>query len=63
MHEQLRYKFGFENAEFSRRVISALYDDPDLLSRSCKALLNAEIAQRYGVRDIQGYMPRPLRAT
>jgi NAD(P)-dependent dehydrogenase (short-subunit alcohol dehydrogenase family) len=59
---QLKDKFGLESTEFSGRVIGALYDDPDLLSLSGKTLLNAEIAERYGVKDLDGYAPRSLRS-
>jgi hypothetical protein len=31
-------------------VIAALYEDPDLLALSGKTLINAEIAEHYGVR-------------
>jgi NAD(P)-dependent dehydrogenase (short-subunit alcohol dehydrogenase family) len=60
--KQLRDKFGLESTEFSGRVIGALYDDPNLLSLSGKTLLNAEIAERYGVKDLDGYTPKSLRA-
>jgi NAD(P)-dependent dehydrogenase (short-subunit alcohol dehydrogenase family) len=60
--QQLRDKFGLESTEFSGRVIAALYDDPDLLTLSGKTLINAEIAERYGVKDLDGYTPRSLRA-
>ncbi len=60
--KQLREQMGFESPEFSGRVICALYDDPNLLSLSGKTLLNAEIAERYGITDIDGYRPKSLRA-
>jgi NAD(P)-dependent dehydrogenase (short-subunit alcohol dehydrogenase family) len=60
--KQLKDRFGLESTEFSGRVIGALYDDPDLFSISGKTLLNAEIAERYGVKDLDGYSPRSLRA-
>jgi NAD(P)-dependent dehydrogenase (short-subunit alcohol dehydrogenase family) len=59
--KEIEKKFGFESPEFSGRIISALYDDPDLLSLSGKTLLNAEIAERYGITDLNGYKPKSLR--
>jgi NAD(P)-dependent dehydrogenase (short-subunit alcohol dehydrogenase family) len=58
----LKEQMGFESTEFSGRVITALYDDPNLLALSGKTLLTAEIAERYGVTDLDGYDPRSLRA-
>lgn len=60
---QLKERFGLESTEFSGRVIGALYDDPDLVMLSGKTLLNAEIAARYGVEDLDGFTPRSLRGT
>jgi NAD(P)-dependent dehydrogenase (short-subunit alcohol dehydrogenase family) len=57
----LKEKFGLESTEFSGEVISALYDDPNLFSLSGKTLLNAEIAERYGLADLNGYSPKSLR--
>jgi NAD(P)-dependent dehydrogenase (short-subunit alcohol dehydrogenase family) len=59
---QIQKKFGLESPEFSGRIISALYDDPNLLSLSGKTLLNAEIAGPYGLTDLEGYKPKSLRA-
>jgi len=58
----LKDKFGLESTEFSGRVISALYDDPNLLKLSGKVLLNAEVATRYGITDLKGYNPKSLRS-
>ena len=60
--KQLKNQMGFESPQFSGRVISALYDDPNLLSLSGKTLLNAEAAERYGVSDVEGYSPKSLRS-
>jgi NAD(P)-dependent dehydrogenase (short-subunit alcohol dehydrogenase family) len=59
---EIKDKFGLESPEFTGRVIRALYGDPDLLSLSGKTLLNAEIAERYGVKDLEGHSPRSLRS-
>jgi hypothetical protein len=58
-----RSKFGFESPEFSGKVIAALYEDPDLMSLSGKTLLTAEIANRYGLSDIEGFDPKSLRSS
>ncbi len=60
--KEIEKKFGLESPEFSGRVISAIYDDPDLLSLSGKTLLNAEIAEHYGITDLNGHKPKSLRA-
>jgi hypothetical protein len=60
--KQLEEKFGLESPEFSGWLISAMYDDPDLLSLSGKTLLTAEAAERYRVTDIDGHRPKSLRA-
>lgn len=60
--KQLEDKMGFESTDFSGRVISALYDDPRLLSLSGKTLLTGEAAQYYGVTDVDGRQPQSLRA-
>jgi NAD(P)-dependent dehydrogenase (short-subunit alcohol dehydrogenase family) len=59
--KELKDKFGLESMEFSGQIIGALYDDPNLSSLSGKTLLNAEIAERYGLTDLNGYTPKSLR--
>jgi hypothetical protein len=59
--KEIDKKFGLESPEFTGRIISALFDDPDILSLSGKTLLNAEIAKRYGVTDLKGFKPKSLR--
>ena len=59
---KMKDELGFETPEFCGRVVSALYDDPDLRSLSGKTLLTAEVAQRYGLVDSDGYEPRSLRS-
>ena len=48
----------FETPEFTGLVIAALLEDPDRKSLSGKALIGAEIARKYGVKDIDGKQPR-----
>lgn len=52
---------GFESPEFTGRVIDALFRDPRLPELSGKTLIVAELAERYGVRDIDGKQPASLR--
>src|SRR5699024_12502680 len=41
-----------ESAEFPGRVIDALFRDPGLMERSGRALVDAERAVEFGLRDI-----------
>ncbi len=50
-----------ESPEFTGRVIAALADDPDLMSRSGKIWVGAELAAEYGVVDINGRQPASHR--
>ena len=50
-----------ESAEFTGRVIAALAADEDRMTRSGSVCVVAELAQEYGVRDIDGSQPRSLR--
>lgn len=50
-----------ESAEFTGRVIDALYREPDLMSRSGQALIGAEIGLPLGVTDIDGKQPHSHR--
>lgn len=52
-----------ESAEFPGRVIDALARDPALMERSGKVWVGAELAQEYGLSDIDGKQPpshRPM---
>ncbi len=46
-----------ESPEFPGRVIAALAKDPDYMQRSGKVFYGAELAEEYGVRDINGLQP------
>jgi NAD(P)-dependent dehydrogenase (short-subunit alcohol dehydrogenase family) len=48
--------------EFPGRVIAALATDPDILKRSGATLITAELAQDYGVTDVDGRVIASLRA-
>lgn len=49
-----------ESPEFSGRVIAALAATPDLMTRTGRVLVGAQIAKELGVLDIDGTSPRPL---
>jgi len=48
--------------EFPGRVIAALARDPDVMKRSGGTYIAAEIANDYGVTDVDGNVPPSLRA-
>jgi hypothetical protein len=48
--------------EFPGRAIAALATDPDLMSLSGDTFITAELAQRYGITDIDGRTIPSLRA-
>lgn len=49
--------------EFPGRVIVALANDPDAMRHSGGTLITAELAQEYGVTDVDGKVVPSLRAT
>lgn len=50
------------SVEFPGRVIAALTKDPGILNRTGGTYIAAELAQEYGVTDIDGRIPPSLRA-
>jgi NAD(P)-dependent dehydrogenase (short-subunit alcohol dehydrogenase family) len=50
------------SVEFPGRVIVALAKDPQIMSRTGGTYIAAELAQEYGVTDIDGRVPPSLRA-
>jgi NAD(P)-dependent dehydrogenase (short-subunit alcohol dehydrogenase family) len=52
---------NFETPEFTGLVIDALYRDPQRLTHSGKVLIGAEVARRYGIKDIDGKQPPSYR--
>lgn len=46
-----------ETPEFTGHVINALYRDPDIVQLSGHTVIGAEIAQRYGITDVEGRQP------
>jgi NAD(P)-dependent dehydrogenase (short-subunit alcohol dehydrogenase family) len=53
MAAQLRSSAG-SSPEFPGRVVAALAADPDVLQRSGGTFINAELAQQYGLTDVDG---------
>lgn len=51
-----------ESPEFTGRIIDALARDPQLMDKSGKVWIGAELAQAYGVTDINGQQPPSHRA-
>lgn len=52
---------GLESQEFSGRVIDALANDPNLMEKSGRVWLTAELAEEYGVTDVGGNQPKSYR--
>lgn len=48
----------FESPEFTGLVIAGVLDDPDRKALSGRALIGAEQARKYGIKDIDGKQPR-----
>ena len=61
MASQLNSAVG-SSVEFPGRIIAALARDPDVLRRSGGTFIAAELAQQYGVTDIDGRAIPSLRA-
>ena len=53
----------WETPEFSGLVIDALYHDPELMTLSGQALISAELAERYAIKDLDGKQPISYRTT
>jgi NAD(P)-dependent dehydrogenase (short-subunit alcohol dehydrogenase family) len=51
-----------ESPEFTGRVIDSLARDPALMEKSGKVWIGAELAEEYGVRDVDGSQPPSHRA-
>lgn len=46
-----------ESVELTGRVIAALYNDTSLMQKSGQTLIGAELANSYGIKDIDGKIP------
>lgn len=53
----------WETPEFSALVLDALADDPERGQFAGKAVIGAELGERYGIRDSDGKQPISYRAT
>jgi len=53
---------NWETPEFSGLVLDRLAEDPNLGALSGKALIGAELGERYGIRDTDGKQPISYRA-
>lgn len=49
-----------ESPQFSGRVIAALANDPNVMSKTGQVLVGAALAEEYGIQDIDGKHPKPL---
>lgn len=49
-----------ESPQYLGRVIAALYRDPELIGKSGKSLVAAQLGSEYGISDIDGEIPKPL---
>jgi len=61
MAAQLNSAAG-SSVEFPGRVIAALATDPDIMKRTGGTFISAELAQEYGVSDVDGRVIPSLRA-
>ncbi|MGB0563238.1 MAG: SDR family NAD(P)-dependent oxidoreductase [Spirulinaceae cyanobacterium] len=58
----MRDRFNWEAPEFIGQVIAALAADPQIMTRSGKLQIAAELAEEYGITDAQGSCPASLRS-
>lgn len=49
-----------ESPQFPGRVVSALADDPNIMEKTGKVLVAAQLALDYGIKDVDGKQPKPL---
>jgi NAD(P)-dependent dehydrogenase (short-subunit alcohol dehydrogenase family) len=52
-----------ETPEFTGQIIWALYNDPKLMDLSGQTVIGAEMAVKYGIKDIGGRQPASYRET
>lgn len=52
-----------ETPEFTGHVIWALYNDPELMAMSGKTVIGADLAIKYGIKDVDGRQPKSYRDT
>src|SRR5215207_7037212 len=49
-----------ESPQFTGRVIAALANDPNIMSKTGQVWVGAALAEEYGIQDIDGKQPRPV---
>ena len=49
-----------KSPQFTGRVVAALANDPNVMSKTGKVRVGAALAEEYGIQDIDGKQPRPL---
>ncbi len=52
-----------ETPEFTGHIIWALFNDPDLMQLSGQTVIGAEVALKYGLKDLNGRQPSSYRTT
>jgi dehydrogenase/reductase SDR family protein 1 len=52
-----------ESPQFIGRAVVALASDPDVMGRTGRVLVAANLAQEYGFTDVDGKTPKPLTAS
>ena len=50
-----------ESPQFAGRAVAALAADPNVLERTGRVLVVAEVAEEYGFTDVDGATPQSLR--
>ncbi len=51
-----------ETPQFTGQLIAALYNDPELMEKSGRTLIGAELGEEYGIRDSDGKQPLSYRS-
>jgi hypothetical protein len=49
-----------ESPQFTGRIIAALANDLNLMSKTGQVWVGAALAEEYGIQDVDGKQPRPL---
>ena len=50
-----------ESPEYTGKVLWALYNDPDMMAKSGRVLIGAEIGKDYGITDLGDAFPPSVR--
>lgn len=60
--EAMQARFNWETPLLSGRVVAALAADPNLMARTGRVQIAAELARHYGLQDADGARPASLRS-